>query len=177
MDNLLIKNQMKIGLLSDTHSFLDPKIAIYFADVDEIWHAGDIGNTLVLDQLKALKPLKAVYGNIDEVYLQKTLPENLLFEVNGLKIFITHIGGNFEKFPKRISEIIKNEKPTIFICGHSHIVKIKTIPTLNHLICINPGAAGNEGFHTMKTIMTFEINNKKLENVKLIELEKRGKIN
>ncbi|TAF74262.1 MAG: metallophosphoesterase [Bacteroidetes bacterium] len=167
---------MKIGLISDTHSFFDPKITKYFDVVDEIWHAGDIGNKMVLEQLKTLKPTRAVFGNIDDLTMQKALPEHLIFDVNGFKVYITHIGGNFEKFSRKISETIKNEQPNLFICGHSHIVKIRTLPQFNNLICINPGAAGNEGFHIVKTIMTFEINNKKLENLKLIELGKRGAI-
>lgn len=167
---------MKIGLISDTHSFLEEKVFHYFADVNEIWHAGDIGNIDILNRLNNFKPLKAVFGNIDTIEIQQLTTENLIFNCNGLKIFMTHIGGNFERFPTKIKQIIQIEKPQIFICGHSHIVKIRTLAEMNNLVCINPGAAGNEGFHHTKTIMTFEINNSKLSNLKLIELGRRGSI-
>lgn len=167
---------MKIGLISDTHSFFDSRILKYFENVDEIWHAGDIGDISILEKLQKIKPTKAVFGNIDALNIQMATQENLIFDCEGIKVFITHIGGNFEKFPTRVQKIIKNEKPNLYICGHSHIVKVRTIPEWNNLICINPGAAGNEGFHQTKTIMTFEINNGKLEKLLLIELGKRGKI-
>lgn len=165
---------MKIGLISDTHNYLDPRALHYFANVDEIWHAGDIGNLEILQKLQTLKPTKAVFGNIDAIDVQAHTIENLVFKCQDMTIFMTHIGGNFEKFSAKVKKIIQDERPHIYICGHSHIVKVRTKPEFNNLICINPGAAGNEGFHTMKTIMTFEINASKLENLKLIELGKRG---
>lgn len=167
---------MKIGLISDTHNYLDPSVFHYFEHVDQIWHAGDIGNVDILESLQKFKPTKAVFGNIDAQDIQSKTMEDLIFDCNGLKIYMTHIGGNFDKFSTRVKNIILNEKPHLYICGHSHIVKVRTKPEWNNLICINPGAAGNEGFHTMKTIMTFEINNAKLEHLKLIELGKRGAI-
>lgn len=165
---------MKIGLLSDTHSFLDPKILDYFKQCDEIWHAGDIGDPEIINTLKKAKPLKAVYGNIDDRELQNTLPEDLWFHCEGLTVWITHIGGAPPNYNPRIKKILKEKIPHIFICGHSHILRVKKDPAYRNMLYINPGAAGNHGFHTIKTIIRFEIKKASIINMEAIELGKRG---
>ena len=162
---------MQIGLLSDTHSFLNPKIFHYFEDCDEIWHAGDIGNPAVAEKLSAFKPFRAVYGNIDSHELRLSYPESLFFEVGGVHVLITHIGGYPNKYPTRIRQLLSINKPDLFICGHSHNLKIMPDHQYN-LLHINPGAAGKEGFHKVSTLVKFQINKAKkcVENVCVIEL-------
>ncbi|MBL7841844.1 MAG: metallophosphoesterase family protein [Cyclobacteriaceae bacterium] len=164
---------MKIGLLSDTHGFLDPKVPDYFKDCDEIWHGGDFGYG-VLEQLELLKPVKAVFGNIDDKTLRTKLPEDLWFTCEGLSIFMTHIGGAPPNYNPRVKKILHERAPDIFICGHSHILRIKKDPNYNNMIYLNPGAAGNHGFHTTKTLVRFEITGKDIKNMEVIELGKRG---
>lgn len=166
---------MKIGLISDTHSYLDPKVLEYFQSVDEIWHAGDIGEVSVTQQLEQLKPLRAVYGNIDDKNLQALYPEDLWFDCEGLRIWMTHIAGAPPNYNPRTKKILKEKSADVLICGHSHILKVIKDPKYN-LLYINPGAAGNHGFHHIKTIMRFEILNKEIKNMEVIELGKRGKI-
>ncbi|HUM53030.1 MAG TPA: metallophosphoesterase family protein [Chitinophagales bacterium] len=165
----------KIGILSDTHNYLDEQIFDYFKNVDEIWHAGDIGTSMVTDKLKSFKPLLAVFGNIDGHELRAEFPEDLILQIDDCKIFITHIAGAVGVYNQRVREIIKQEKPNILVCGHSHILKIMRDEKFN-LLHINPGAAGVHGFHKMKTILRFEIENGKPQKMELIELGLRGKI-
>ena len=140
-----------------------------------IWHAGDIGTQEVTDKLKAFKPLYAVHGNIDGHELRAEFPENQLIDVEGCKIFITHIAGAVGKYNSRVVKIIQEQKPAILVCGHSHIVKV--IKDINYnLLHINSGAAGIHGFHKMRTIIRFEIENGKPQKMELIELGLRGKI-
>jgi uncharacterized protein len=167
---------MKIGLLSDTHSFLDPKILEYFKDCDEIWHAGDIGESTVTQSLEKIKPVRAVFGNIDDQETQVKFPEDLWIECEGITIWMTHIGGAPPNYNPRIKKILKERVPDIFICGHSHILRVKKDPNYKNMLYINPGAAGNHGFHHIKTIMRFEILNKEIKNMEVIELGKRGAI-
>jgi uncharacterized protein len=167
---------LKIGLLSDTHSFLDPKIYDYFKSVDEIWHGGDIGDASVADALEKFKPLKAVFGNIDDLNLQNRFPEDLWFQCEGISIWMTHIGGAPPNYNPRVKRILKEKIPDIFICGHSHILRIKKDPQYNNMLYLNPGAAGNHGFHAIKTLVRFDVAKKKLENMEVIELGKRGAI-
>lgn len=166
---------MKIGLLSDTHGFLDPKVFEYFSDCDEIWHAGDAGDH-VLEPLEKFKPLRFVFGNIDEVAVQKKYPENLWFICEGLNILITHIAGAPPHYNPRIKKLLKEKVPDVLICGHSHILRIKKDPNYNNMLYLNPGAAGNQGFHHMKTLVRFEIQGKEIKNMEVIELGKRGTI-
>jgi uncharacterized protein len=166
---------MKIGLISDTHSYLDPKVLDYFKDCDEIWHAGDIGDLAVADALAAFKPFKAVYGNIDNKVIQSKYPEDLRFQCESLTIWITHIGGTPPRYNPRVKKIMQENPPDIFICGHSHILKVgrdTMLPTSP--LFINPGAAGNHGFHSMKTIVRFQIEGREIKNMEVIELGKRG---
>jgi uncharacterized protein len=167
---------MKIGLLSDTHSFLDTKIFDYFKSVDEIWHAGDIGDANVINQLEKFKPVKAVFGNIDDKNIQARYPEDNWFECEGLTIWMTHIAGSPPNYNPRIKKVLKEKIPNVIICGHSHILKVAKDKNYNNMVYINPGAAGNHGFHDMKTIMRFEILNKEIKNMEVIELGKRGAI-
>jgi uncharacterized protein len=164
---------MKIGLLSDTHGHLDPKIFEYFSECDEIWHAGDIGTMEVLEQLEKFKPCRAVYGNIDDHKIRTATIEDLWFECDGLTVWITHIGGYPPKYNKRIKSILKERTPDLFICGHSHILKVIRDP-IHDLIHINPGAAGVQGFHKVKTLIRFDIEEKKIKNMQVIELGGRG---
>jgi putative phosphoesterase len=167
---------MKIGLLSDTHGYLDKKIFHYFAGCDELWHAGDIGDVSVADELELFKPLKAVFGNIDDKDLQTRFPEDLYFNCEGLNVWITHIGGAPPNYNPRVKKILKQNTPNIFICGHSHILRIKKDPSLNNMLYINPGAAGNQGFHPVKTLVRFEISGREIKNLEVIELGKRGQL-
>lgn len=164
----------KIGLLSDTHGYLDPKIFNHFKDCDELWHAGDIGNAELADALEKFKPLRAVYGNIDDINLQMRYPEDLRFECEGIKVWITHIGGSPPTYNARVKKLLKEKPPDVFICGHSHILRIKRDPSFNNMLYLNPGAAGNQGFHYLKTIVRFDVNKSKIENMEVIELGKRG---
>jgi len=165
---------MRIGLLSDTHSYLDDKLFTHFRDCDEIWHAGDIGTMELADQLAAFKPLRAVFGNIDDKTLQARFPEDVWLEVEGLTIWMTHIGGAPPNYNPRIKKKLKTKAPDIFICGHSHILRIKRDPAFAQMLYLNPGAAGNHGFHHMRTAVRFEIRGGQLQNMELIELGKRG---
>ena len=166
---------MKIGLLSDTHSYLDPAVLEHFADCDEIWHAGDVGEATVLDTLEAQKPVRGVYGNIDDTTIRRRLPEDLRFTVNGLSVFMTHIGGYPGRYTARVRAILQAERPDLYICGHSHILKVvrdKHIGTLH----MNPGACGRHGFHRMRTVLRFSITDGKVNDLEVIELGLRGAI-
>lgn len=167
---------MKIGLLSDTHTFLDEKIFEYFKDVDQIWHAGDIGNDELADQLEAFKPLRAVYGNIDGGKLRIRYPEDQIFSVEGVSVWMTHIGGYPPRYAKRVKSAIMKYNPKLFICGHSHILKIMPDPKRPGSLCINPGAAGKHGFHIEKTVVRFELSEGNIKNLEVIKLGKRAKI-
>lgn len=162
----------RIGLLSDTHSFLDEQIFTHFANCDEIWHAGDFGNKEVIEKLAAFKPLKGVYGNIDDQSIRHSFPENLVFLCEDVKVFITHIGGYPPKYNSRSKPLIKEIQPKIFISGHSHILKIMYDETMNCLH-MNPGAAGKTGYHRMRTLIRFAIDGATIANCEVIELGKR----
>jgi putative phosphoesterase len=167
---------MKIGLISDTHSYLDPKVFVHFKDCDEIWHAGDIGTTSLADELATFKPLKAVYGNIDDKDLQVRFAENLWMDVEGVSVLMTHIGGAPPNYNPRVKKLLSARTPQLFICGHSHILRIKRDTAYNGMLYVNPGAAGQHGFHTMKTIVRFEIASKEIKSMEVIELGRRGLI-
>ncbi len=165
---------MRIGLISDTHNYLDPLVYKYFDEVDEIWHAGDIGTNVVTDALAKFKPLRAVYGNIDGHELRAEFPEDLIFEVNGLKVYLTHIGGKPYVYNKRIIPILNQENPNLFICGHSHIC-LAQFDKKRRMTCLNPGAAGVHGFHKIKTLMRFTVSQGKLSDLEVVELGARAK--
>lgn len=164
---------MKIGLISDTHGHLDPKVFKYFEACDEVWHAGDIG-TGVLEQLVDFKPTRAVYGNIDGHDIRIVCPEHVKFKCEELKVWMTHIGGSPPRYNKTIRQGLLRTPPDIFICGHSHILKIMRDPKINNLLFINPGAAGINGFHKVKTIVRFEVIGREVKDMQVIELGKRA---
>ena len=161
----------KISLLSDTHSVLDERFIPHLKDSDEIWHAGDIGSLDIFDKLNEISKVKAVYGNIDNHQIRITLASELFFKCEGINIYMTHIGGYPGKYSKAVKEKIEKTKPDIFICGHSHILKVMN-DKINNLLFINPGAAGNHGIHQVKTIVQFTINEKKVSDLKIIELKR-----
>lgn len=163
----------KILLLSDTHGNLDDKLFKYINSVDEVWHAGDIGTIVVCRQIEKIKPLKAVYGNIDGQDVRKEYPENQIFLCEEVKVFITHIGGYPGRYNAEAGKLIQAEKPNLFICGHSHILKIM-YDKQNDLLHLNPGAAGIYGFHVVKTALRFCIEGKEIKNMEIIELGKRA---
>lgn len=168
---------MQIGIISDTHSFLDPQVFKAFKDCDEIWHAGDFGNLEVAQQLAEFKPLKGVYGNIDDAELRQEYPENLRFECSGVSVLMTHIAGRPGRYPARVKRLL-NESPTdVLVCGHSHIVQVENDIQFGDLKYINPGAAGHEGHHVMRTVIKLKCVDGKLEDMKLVELGLRGRRN
>ncbi len=162
----------KILLLSDTHGYIDNQILKYVAQADEIWHAGDIGNLKVTDTLKSYKPLKGVYGNIDDDKARLEFPENNRFFCEGVDVWITHIGGYPNRYDQRIKKEITKNPPKLFICGHSHILKVMWDKKLN-LLHMNPGAAGKHGFHAVRTMLRFIIDGDQIKDLEIIELEKR----
>ena len=164
---------LRIALLSDTHNYLDPKIYKYFDSCDQIWHAGDIGTISVTDELSKLKPVIAVYGNIDGTDVRKVHPLNQIFMCENVKVFITHIGGYPNRYSSEALKEIQEKKPQLFICGHSHILKVMYDEKYK-LLHINPGAAGIHGFHTVKTMVRFTIDGDKIKDLEVIELGKRA---
>lgn len=164
----------KILLLSDTHGYVDDRILSYAKTVDEVWHAGDIGQLTVTDRLAKIKPLRAVYGNIDGNEARVTFPENNSFICEGAHIVMTHIGGPAGKYTPRVRTLLDRQKPSVFICGHSHILKVMYIKN-RQMMHLNPGAAGIHGFHQVRTMLRFEIEKGKLQNMEVIELGLRGK--
>ncbi|WP_299124665.1 metallophosphoesterase family protein [uncultured Tenacibaculum sp.] len=163
----------KILLLSDTHSFIDNQILKFVKQADEVWHAGDIGDLKVTDTLKKYKPLRAVYGNIDDKDARAEFPLDNKFVIEGVSVWITHIGGYPNKYNLRVREELKRERPKLFICGHSHILKVQFDEKLK-LLHLNPGAAGNHGFHKVRTMLRFEIDKGVITNMEVIELAHRG---
>lgn len=164
----------KIGLLSDTHSYLDNAVERYFAEVDEIWHAGDIGSIEVLEQLEAFKPTRAVYGNIDNAQIRAATKGVLRFELDGVDVAITHIAGYPGKYNHKVQEYLRLGPPKLFICGHSHILKVQ-FDKQHQMLHINPGAFGIHGFHKQRTMVRFELNQGKIENLEAIDLGARTK--
>ena len=165
----------KIGLLSDTHSVLDDRIFEHFAECDEIWHAGDFGTLNLVERLQAFKPLRGVYGNIDSKDIQALMPLDLRFVCEGVPVFMTHIGGYPGRYNPRVRKILQEEPPRkgLFICGHSHILKVIPDKQLNFLH-LNPGACGNEGWHQVKTLMRFTLQAGAIRDLQIIELGQRG---
>ncbi len=163
---------MKVGLLSDTHAYWDSRYLEYFKECDEIWHAGDIGSVDLAKRLAEFKPLRAVYGNIDGQSLRLDYPKVALFEVEGVKVLMTHIGGYPGRYSPEIRKELYEVRPQLFICGHSHILKVMFDRQLNCL-CINPGAAGKSGFHLVRTLVRFAIEDGMVKDLEVIELGNR----
>lgn len=160
----------KIGLLSDTHSWWDDKYEKYFAECDEIWHAGDIGSMSLALRFEAFKPFRAVYGNIDDSKIRAVYPELLRFTLEGVDVLMTHIGGYPGKYDPRARSVLFANPPKLFICGHSHILKVMFDKKLNCLH-INPGAAGKYGFHKVRTLIRFVLNEGNISDLEVIELK------
>ena len=161
----------KILLISDTHSYIDERIIHYAKNVDQVWHAGDIGDINVMDSLKEVSNVKAVHGNIDNNIIRKEYSENLRFKCEEVDVWITHIGGYPGRYSKKIKNIINDNPPDLFVCGHSHILKVINDKKLN-LLHINPGAIGKQGFHKVRTMVRFEIFKKEINNLEIIEFKK-----
>tara|TARA_B100000900_G_scaffold411553_1_gene431478 strand:- start:11540 stop:12037 length:498 start_codon:yes stop_codon:yes gene_type:complete len=162
----------KIVLISDTHNVLDKHFFKYFSNADEIWHAGDIGNLTITDKLKEFAILKAVYGNIDNSIIRSEFSNTLYFKCEDINVLMTHIGGYPGNYNKNILPIIKEKKIDLFICGHSHILKVIYDKKYN-LLHLNPGAMGNFGIHQVKTLIKFDIEKKNIKNLKIIEIPKK----
>lgn len=161
----------RIGLLSDTHSYLDPQIFAHFDTCDEVWHAGDVGNLALVEQLKAFRPLRIVSGNIDRE--TSDLPGNQRFSLDGLDIWMTHIGGTPPTYNPTVRAALLLDPPGIFVCGHSHVLKIVRDPAKRNLLFINPGAAGRTGFHLMRTAVRFSLDAGRITDMQVIELGKK----
>lgn len=159
----------KLGLISDTHSYMDDRILHHLSDCDMIWHAGDLGNASVMDKLEQTKPTQGVYGNIDGTDVRVRWPEFICQEIEGVKFLMIHIAGAVETYNTKTRNLILQQKPDVLICGHSHILKVVRDKRFN-LMHINPGAAGNHGFHKVRTLLKMEIENGKLVNLQVIEL-------
>ncbi|HEX8270662.1 MAG TPA: metallophosphoesterase family protein [Flavobacterium sp.] len=162
----------KILLLSDTHSHIDDSILKYVPDADEVWHAGDIGDLVVTDTLKILKPLRAVYGNIDDHKARMEFPLHNRFMCEGVDVWITHIGGYPGKYNPNLKMRLAENPPKLFIAGHSHILKVMFDKKLN-LLHMNPGAAGKSGFHQVRTMLRFVIDGDKIKDLEIIEIGKK----
>jgi len=160
-----------IGLLSDTHGYIHPKLYDFFNGCNELWHAGDMGNIGVADELNAFKPLRAVYGNVDGHDVRIVYREELVFWCEKVKVAMMHIGGYPGKYSPAARTLISLEKPKIFISGHSHILKVINDPH-NHLLHINPGAAGKEGMHQVSTAIRFAIDGERIFDLEILELKR-----
>ncbi|MCP4055375.1 metallophosphoesterase family protein [Mesoflavibacter sp. CH_XMU1422-2] len=162
----------KILLLSDTHSYIDDTILKHVKNADEVWHAGDIGDLSVTDQIQKLKPLRAVWGNIDGDKARVEFPEHNRFTIEGIDVWITHIGGYPGRYNIRVRDAIKANPPQLFICGHSHILKVMPDKKLG-LLHMNPGAIGIHGFHKVRTMLRFTIDNGKIDNLEVIQYDRK----
>lgn len=170
---LIFDCMKKIALISDTHSFLGEDVIKHLQDVDEIWHGGDVGDPNLIQQLEEIQTLRGVYGNIDAVEVRATLPLNNTFECEGVKVFMTHIGGYPGRYTKRVKLLLQEHKPDLYICGHSHICKVVRDKALN-LLHMNPGACGHIGFHQFRTMLLFDCADGEIQNLRLVELGERG---
>lgn len=166
---------MKIGLISDTHGFLDARYREYFSQSDEIWHLGDVGSKEIIEELEAFRPTRVVYGNIDGQDVRVRSEEVLFVEIGSQRFLLIHIAGKPGSYTKQVRALINKKKPTVLICGHSHILKVMKDEKYN-LLYMNPGAAGRQGFHKVRTLLRFEITAAGLENLEVIELGSRSAI-
>ncbi len=162
----------RIGLLSDTHSYLDKRVFEYFADVDEIWHAGDIGSFEVLQKLRMFKPTRAVYGNMDGGDVRYSLSEFYRFRVEEVNVLMTHIGGYPGHYNPWLLPMFQKETPQLFVCGHSHILKVQYDQTWK-MLTMNPGAAGLEGWQTVQTLLRFSIDEAEIKDLEVVEMAKK----
>lgn len=163
---------MKIGIISDTHGWLDKAVYEHFSECDEIWHAGDIGSIDVLEKLEVFKPVRAVFGNCDGAEVRRAAGGHLVFTAGEKKVLLIHIGGYPGHYDRNALALIEKERPDIFVCGHSHITKVMYDRRFG-MLCINPGAAGHTGIHRVMTILRFNIDGKELSNMEVIEFGSR----
>ncbi len=163
---------MLIGLISDTHNYLDPLVLTHFNSCDEIWHAGDFGSSEIANQLEAVKPLRGVFGNIDDISIRQRFPEQNIFTIEKITVVMQHIGGYPGRYASGIKNVIQQQNAGLFISGHSHILRVMYDDKLNCLH-LNPGAAGKQGWHKMRTIIRFAIEETEIKNCEVIELGKR----
>ena len=161
----------KILLLSDTHGYIDDHILKYVNESDEVWHAGDIGSVEVTNIISNIKPLRAVFGNIDGAEIRLSFTKDLVFECEDVKVFMTHIGGRPGRYAKGLSQKLKSTRPKIFICGHSHILKIIFDET-HKVLFINPGAVGKHGFHKVRTMVRFQLSKGNVKKMEVIEVNR-----
>lgn len=166
---------LKIGLLSDTHGFIHPRVFDFFGQCDEIWHAGDIGSVEAAQKLADFKPFRAVYGNIDDHHLRTMYPEKRVFSAEKVKVYLTHIGGYPGNYARGIKQELIHHQPKLFICGHSHILKVMPDARLN-LLHINPGAAGMHGFHQKITFLRFQIHQEKIQEMEILEIDRNKSV-
>ena len=165
---------MRIALISDTHGVLDADVVHYVSECDEVWHAGDFGNAEVMEQLRAVTPTRGVYGNVDGPDVRAEMPEDLVWDCGGVRVYMTHIGGYPGRYERRVKkELVRNE-PALFICGHSHTLRVMQDLDLG-LLCMNPGACGHQGWHTMRTMLRFRIEGAAVSDVEAIPLGPRGR--
>jgi len=164
---------LRIGLISDTHHFLDEKVFTHFENCDEIWHAGDFGTIELANRLAAFKPLKGVYGNIDGADIRRVYPEDLRWKAEGVNVYMTHIGGYPPKYNARVKKELDANQPQLFIDGHSHILKVM-FDEKRQCLHMNPGAAGRQGWHTVRTLIRFTIDGPDMKDCEVIELGSRG---
>jgi uncharacterized protein len=162
----------RIGVISDTHGWLDPAVFRHFETCDEIWHAGDVGDAVILEELAAFKKLRAVCGNIDGAQVRKIAPEHQQFTCEEVKVWITHIAGRPGTYKSPVKQVLQTYQPEMLVCGHSHILLVQMDKT-HGCLHMNPGAAGKHGFHHMRTLLRFEIDGKQIKNLQVIELGKR----
>ena len=162
--------KQKIGVISDTHGYIDQGILEFLDRCDEIWHAGDIGNPFILRKLEELAPVRAVYGNIDGMDIRAECPWMQAFDCKGLSVLMVHIGGKPGKYQQEALEHIRQKKPGLFICGHSHILKIQ-YDKQHGMLFVNPGAAGKSGFHKVRTALRFEVEEKEIKNMEVYEID------
>lgn len=161
----------RIGILSDTHGTIIPQVYSFFKDVDEIWHAGDIGNIDTAERLEAFKPLRAVHGNVDDHIVRLQYPTDLFFKVEDIHVYMTHIGGYPGHYMPEVKYILEKKKPELYVCGHSHILKVVNDHNL-HLLHINPGAAGLSGFHKKITMVRFVIDGKEFKEMEIFDKDR-----
>jgi putative phosphoesterase len=164
-----------ILLISDTHGFLDEKLLKHIHAADEVWHAGDIGDPAIASQIERMKPFRAVYGNIDGPEIRNRFPEDEFFTIESVKVLMTHIAGTPANYSARVKNLISLHRPDVLICGHSHILKVE-YSKQHGLLHLNPGAAGVQGFHHVKTALRFEISGAEIKNLAVIELGRRTSV-
>lgn len=162
---------MTFGILSDTHNYFHPLLPEVLADVDLILHAGDVGTPAVLDALEAIAPVRAVFGNIDGQAIRYRAPEYQRFKTDGVRFLMTHIGGRPGRWPKGIGPLLSRERPDVFICGHSHILRIERVSGLGGMLYLNPGAAGQQGFHTVKTCVRLVVEGGTAKQAEVVHLD------